>query len=277
MPDKNLEIDNSIFEKYLKILNVPVVKPDIDTLKQLINSHLTLIPFENISKIYYNKKFGLNYIPSFEQYIEGIEKYHFGGTCYSNNYYFYLLLDHLGYKIKLCGADMSKPDVHVVSVVTIDDREYIVDVGYAAPFFEPMPQDLTTESEIIFGDDKFLLLPKDVNGYSQIKHYRNSSLIHGYAVNPRARTISEFESVIKYSYNEKSTFMNSVMLVKYGKNSSKVIHNFSSIEFQNNSYQKRKLQNKDELAMEIENIFGIPEEVSQESLSFLSKYFDAWN
>ncbi len=71
MPDKNLEIDNSIFEKYLKILNVPVVKPDKDTLKQLSNSHLTLIPFENISKIYYNKKFGLNYIPSVEQYITG--------------------------------------------------------------------------------------------------------------------------------------------------------------------------------------------------------------
>ncbi len=102
-------------------------------------------------------------------------------------------------------------------------------------------------------------------------------MIHGCAVNPHARTLSEFESVIKDSYNEKSTFMNSVMLVKYGKNSSKVIHNFSSIEFQYNSYQKRKLQDKDELAMEIENIFGIPVEITKESLSYLSEYFDVWN
>ena len=270
-------MDNSLYKKYLDILNVHVDKPDKFTLKELITSHLSKIPFENISKVYYNKKFGLNYIPAFENYIKGIVEYHFGGTCYTNNYYFARLLDYLGYNVRLCGADMSKPDVHVVSIVTIEDREYIVDVGYAAPFLEAMPRDLAVDYEINFGEDRYVLLPKDVNGYSQLQHYKNGSLVHGYAVNPKARDISEFESVISASYSEKSSFMNSIMLVKYGNKSSNLIRNFSSIEFQNNSYKKIKLRDRDELAEEIKNIFGIPEEITQKSLSYLSKYFDEWN
>ncbi len=270
-------MDNTLYRKYLDILNVHVDKPDIYTLKELITSHLSKIPFENISKVYYNKKYDMDSIPSFEKYIEGIGDYHFGGTCYTNNYYFSRLLDYVGYNVRLCGADMNKPDVHIVSIVTIDDREYIVDVGYAAPFFEPMPRDLTKEFEINFGEDRYVLLPREANGYSQLQHYKNGSLVHGYAVNPKARDIAEFESVIKASYNEKSSFMNSIMLVKYGMDSSHLIRNFSSIEFQNNSYKKRNLKDSDELANEIKNIFGIPEEMSQVSLSYLSKYFDEWN
>ncbi len=276
MTNNTGKFDDSLFKKYLEIIKEPAGQPDKEMLKALIAGHLAYIPFENISKLYYNKKHGNNSIPAFEKYIQDISEYQFGGTCYANNYYFSRLLDYLGYNVKLCGADKTKPDVHVVSIVTIDNLEYIVDAGYAAPFFEPMPRYLTTDYEINFGEDKYVLLPKDANGYSQLQHYKNGSLVHGYAVNPKARDISEFEPVIKASYSEKSSFMNSIMLVKYGKNCSNVIRNFSSIEFQNNSYKKKKLQDKDALAGEIENIFGIPEKVSREVLEYLSIYFDSW-
>ena len=74
-------------------------------------------------------------MPGLDQFLADIENYHFGGTCYTNNYFLKLLLSYLGYDVKLCGADMNRPDVHVVNIVRIEGREFIVDVEYAAPCY----------------------------------------------------------------------------------------------------------------------------------------------
>ncbi len=272
--------ETSLFREYLKILNVQVKKPGMVTLKEIISSHLRHIPFENISKLYYKKIWRLNYIPTFGQYIEGIRKYNFGGTCYSNNFYFNQLLKYLGYKVILCGADMSSPDVHIVSIVTLEDQEYIVDVGNAALFFEPLPRGLSTEFQINFGNDKYILLPKDENGFSKMKLYRNGTLKHGYTVKPYSRTISEFDQVIKSSFDLTATFMNAVLLVLFGiegNRSSIVIHNFSVTEFMGGNFEKRMLANKNELIKEIENKFRIPKKIVEESLSQISDFKDAWD
>ena len=274
---QSVDLDSSLLNEYLQILNVSIRKPDVDALRELISSHLEHIPFENISKIYYKKKFKLCYIPSFELYIDGIRKYNFGGTCYSNNFYFNQLLEYLGYDVVLCGADMKEPDVHLVSIVSIENQEFIVDVGYAAPFLGPLPRGLSTEYYINFGNDKYILLPKDNNGFSQLKFYRNSVLKHSYTVKPYPRIISEFNPIIKASFNKTATFMNSILLVLFRRNYYKVIHNFSFIEFKNNDYNKRMISDKKELAQVIENEFGIPAEIVAETISQVTNYNDAWN
>lgn len=45
----------SLFKDYLRILNVSIKKPDKEFLREIIYNHLKLIPFENISKLYYMK------------------------------------------------------------------------------------------------------------------------------------------------------------------------------------------------------------------------------
>ena len=136
---------NFLYDKYLKLLGVDLSEAGFKLLKKIVKTHLIKVPFENISKLLYKKQ-GMNYIPDLELYLDGIDKYNFGGTCYSNNYYLYLLLQYLGYNVKLCGADMKNPDVHLISIVTIDEKEFIVDGGYAAPFFDPLPRDLAYRS-----------------------------------------------------------------------------------------------------------------------------------
>jgi len=37
---------------------------------------------------------------------------------------------------------MAKLDVHIVNVVKIGNREYLVDAGYAAPFAAPVPLEM---------------------------------------------------------------------------------------------------------------------------------------
>src|SRR3972149_2878377 len=140
----------TLFNKYLALLEIDASSLSLELLRKIVKAHLIKVPFENISKLYYKQQ-GMNYIPNFLQYLDGIEKYNFGGTCYANNYYLYLLLEHLGFDIKLCGADMKNPDVHLISIVKIDEHEYIVDGGYAAPFLKPLSRDFPGDYIISIG------------------------------------------------------------------------------------------------------------------------------
>jgi arylamine N-acetyltransferase len=113
-----LNYEPQLFIRYLNLLGVPKREPSIDALKEIVRAQLFKVPFENISKLYYLKHRGLHHLIEFKDYLNGIEHYRFGGTCYSNNYYMNQLLTYLGYDVKLCGADMKNPDVHIVNIVS---------------------------------------------------------------------------------------------------------------------------------------------------------------
>ena len=267
----------SVYHRYLDALRISKSKPGLAALTEIIKAHLMHVPFENISKIYYLKNFDIKSIPDFELYVDGIIKYNFGGTCYSNNYYLNKLLNFLGYHVRLCGADMANPDVHVVNIVEINHREYLVDVGYAAPFYYPIPLDLPKNYELIFGRDKYILKPKDKRNYSELQLIRNAKNKHGYIVKPHPRSIKEFETAIEDSMKSTATFLNAVLLVKYVENSSVVIYNFSVIEIEDSNVNKVLLKDKDELVDQINFKFGISTDIVKESLSFIKNFNDAWN
>jgi arylamine N-acetyltransferase len=124
-------LPEEVVDRYLAILGVARREPSLEALRELVAAHLTRIPFENISKLYYRKRLGLVNLPAIRLYLDGIDKYHFGGTCYANNYHFNLLLRSLGYEAKLCAADMKTPQVHALNLIMIEGREYLADTGYA--------------------------------------------------------------------------------------------------------------------------------------------------
>jgi len=110
-------MDPNLLRQYLSLLGVSRRPPSFHALRELVAAHVTRIPFENISKLHYHRHLGLHELPPLPLYLEGIERYHFGGTCYPNNFYLYSLLASLDYEVKLCGADMTNPDVHIVIMV----------------------------------------------------------------------------------------------------------------------------------------------------------------
>ena len=271
-----MKYNNSLYEKYLEILKISKRNPSIGALTQIVKAHLTTIPFENISKIYYKSIYGLTTIPDFDLYIEGISKHNFGGTCYSNNYYLNQLLNFLGYDVRLCGADMTNPDVHIVNIVSIDNGDYLVDVGYAAPFLKPIPLDLKEEYKIAWGSDEYIILPKTEIGYSELKMFRNGKIMHGYIAKPYPRSISEFKNVIKESFRESASFLNAILLVRFKPKSSIMIHNFSSVEANNLISKNIKLKSKEELIDNIYMHFAIPKDIVKESLNHIRNFEDAW-
>ena len=215
-------------------------------------------------------------LPDAEMYLDGIERGHFGGTCYANNYHLYRLLGALGYEVKLCGADMTNPDVHMVMMVRVDGREYLVDVGYGAPFHEPMPQDLKTDYEMRLGRERFVLEPQDSNGRSRMVMYRDGVLKHGYVVNPQARGIEHFEETIRKSLDPEALFMNAILMVRQWPGRSVVIHNTTLMELQGTEFKSRELGSREELVSEIEKQFEMPGDVVREAVGELKELRDAW-
>ncbi|HTT20074.1 MAG TPA: arylamine N-acetyltransferase [Candidatus Sulfotelmatobacter sp.] len=262
--------------RYLDALGVSRPPASLRGLKQLVLAQLTRVPFENISKLYYKKQYGFADMPSLARYLEGIEKYHFGGTCYANNFHFYRLLVSLGFEAKLCAADMATPDVHAVIMVTVDGREYLVDAGYAAPFLEPLPRDLRTDQVVALGGDRYVLRPQDEAGRSRLELYRNDVLKHGYVAKPAPRKIGDFRQVIADSFRPEATFLNSILVTRFFPGCSIVVHNLSLIQSQGEYCEIRSLRKTDEMVAAIQEHIGIPGEIVVGAVADLTEMQDAW-
>jgi len=266
-----------IFKRYLSILGVEPEEPSLDHLRRLVRAQLIRVPFENISKLYLKKTQNASFIPSLEGHLDGIERFNLGGTCYANNPYFAELLHHCGYDVDLCGADMTRPDVHVVSMVRLEGREYLVDVGYGAPFYEPMVRDLERKHEVVFGDNLFVLHPQDGQGRSRIDHVRDGKLIHGYLAKPQPRGIEHFARVIRESYSYAATFMNVVVVERFFPGRSVRIHNFTLTESTPDDATTTRLADKEELVEAIEHHCGFPADIVREAIASIALEADIYS
>lgn len=269
-------LPQDVIAQYLAVLGVARMHPSLGTLRDLVAAHLTRIPFENISKLYYHKCLGLVDLPDIRLYLEGVEKHHFGGTCYSNNYHFHLLLRSLGYEAKLCAADMNTPAVHAVNMITIDGREYLADTGYAAPLLDPIPRDLETDYAIRLGRDRYVLKPQDANGCSRLELYRDGAFCHGYLAKPAAKKIEDFSNVIARSFSANATFLNSILLARFYPGRSVVIHNLTLIESDKDRSKLHALASRDDLIAAIGQHFAMPQDIVREAVKGLGVLQDAW-
>ncbi len=268
-------LDQDVLARYLGLLRVPKRQPSFDALRELVTAQMLRVPFENVSKLYYRKHLGLYDIPDIQTYLDGIERFHFGGTCYSNNYYLYSLVANLGYAAKLCGADMSNPDAHLAIMVMVDGHEYLIDVGYAAPFLTPLPRDLAEDYTIALGRDRYVLKPQDANGCSRLELYRDGNLKHGYLAKPTPKQIEDFS--VGDSFRADTTFMNALLLVRFYPDRSLAIHNLTVIESQGTTSKSHSLNSRDELGQVVEEHFGIPQGIVMEAVNELRQLNDAWN
>jgi arylamine N-acetyltransferase len=264
----------ALVERYLGMLGLVRSESSLSALRELIATHLYRVPFENISKLYYHRRRNLNTLPDIKLYLEGMERYHFGGTCYANNSHFCDLLASLGYDARLCGADMSAPDVHAAILVRLEGREYLVDVGYGAPFWEPMPRDLTTDFEIQFGREHYVLKPQDADGSSRMEQYNDGVLRHSYRAKPAARTIADLASVIADSFRPDATFLNAVVAARFSPAHSIAIRNLKLTETRDGKPMEHMLKNREELVAAIATHFSIPPEITREALDGLGGFKD---
>jgi len=250
------------FERYLNILGVADARVDLDALRRLVRSQLTRVPFENVSKLHLARSRDLRGVPELDLYLDGIENCRFGGTCYSNNHHLASLLRYVGFDASYCGADMvSGPDVHAVVIVRLENREYLVDVGYGAPFYEPMPRDRDEPLTIRLGRDRYVLQPRDGRGRSQMEHHREGRQIHGYLAKPTPRDLAFFQNVVLDSYRPTANFMTRLRISRFLDDGNVDLLNDQLVQARDDTYSVESIADRAALVDAVVEHFGMPRNI----------------
>lgn len=141
-------------------------EPNLKNLTLLQKEHVKAIPFENI---YVLKKLPITLTK--EWIYEKVIVKKRGGFCFELNYLFYLLLEDLGYEVKFLGGRVFHPvsgepghnNEHVLSLVSLDGKSYIVDVAFGGKCAcEPLPLVYDEELQDPNGIFRYLLIDEHV-------------------------------------------------------------------------------------------------------------------
>lgn len=128
--------------KYLERIGIASenARPDLNGLRLLQRSHLLSVPFENLD-IHWRRPIVLDT----EKFVEKILNLRRGGFCYELNGSFNELLRAIGFRTRLVSARVGNgqggfgPEFdHLAIIVTIDDKEYLADVGFGDFAAEPL-------------------------------------------------------------------------------------------------------------------------------------------
>ena len=215
--------------RYLALLGLDPEPPSVPALTRLVTAHLARFPFENVSKLVRAARGLPPGLPNIDEFLQGAARDGTGGTCYLQASCLNTLLRDLGYAATLAGADMDQPDVHLVNIVTLAGRPWLVDVGYGAPFFAPMPLDATEPVTVNLGRESYSLHPAAPGtGHSRLDHLRDGAIVHGYTVKRAPRRLEEFAAVVADSFRPESSFVNRLRIVRHTPERSVSLRDFSA-------------------------------------------------
>jgi len=138
---------NNWVDGYLEVIGGQAEAPSNDVLARLMRQQLTTIRFENITSILRRNAHRNEPVPAPDPdaMLDAWRRRAGGGVCYELSAMFERLLRALGYRSRLVLGQISIPGGHQAIVVTLDDGEFLVDVGSGSPLFEPIPLDRVTE------------------------------------------------------------------------------------------------------------------------------------
>jgi N-hydroxyarylamine O-acetyltransferase len=158
-------------QEYLRRIGVENanIEANPENLKFLQRQHLLNIPFENLD-IHWTRPIVLENKAFYEK-IVGEKR---GGFCYELNGLFYELLEEIGFQSKRISAKVSNGRGefgaeydHLAIITKIDDKEYLVDVGFGDFTAEPLEFVLETEQQDRNG--VFLIRKYDENYFEVVK------------------------------------------------------------------------------------------------------------
>ena len=169
-------------------------EPNLETLKTLTLHYMLNVPYENLDFVY-KRDFSVNLFKIYEKIVEQNR----GGICYESNTLFTFLLQTLGFNVGMLlakvddlsyiGADYP----HLCLLVTLDDVDYLVDVGNGQNIREPFP--INDQAYISCSEDKEYKINYENSEYIlQVKHKRRGWLPR-YRFKKELKSIADFENV----------------------------------------------------------------------------------
>ncbi|MBZ5620369.1 MAG: arylamine N-acetyltransferase [Acidobacteriia bacterium] len=229
-----------------------------------MSRHLCRVPFENVSKLLLFGREGAGRPTTVSEFLDGIEHYDLGGTCYTSNPFLAELLAALGYDTDLLGADMSAPNVHTVIRVRMGGVNYHVDVGFAAPFREPMRFDEPAH-EIADGDERFV-----VENYS-VTVFSGRERLYGYVAHDPPRSLESFSPIILDSYSPGQTFMSCLRITRFFEDHTAEIRNTTLIQSKGGESRQTTLNSLAELESAVAHDLAMPRCPIEQAVAVLER------
>ena len=182
------------------------ISPTVEVLSTLQQQHLLHVPFENLD-IHNNIKIDLNNL--FDKIVTRKR----GGFCYELNGLFYQLLKEIGFTVIMISArvydgkkDFSPEFDHMALIVTINNEDYLVDVGFGE--FSLHPLKITMDEETNDPRGIFKIHTFDEHYTAVKKKNAEQQFIPEYIFSMKERQMEEFYDRCNYHQtNSASHFM----------------------------------------------------------------------
>jgi arylamine N-acetyltransferase len=197
----------------LQILGLQPEKPSQDFLARLLKHHQRHVPYENVSKLVRGQS-GNFALPGFEEYVQGIQGFDCGGTCFTQNVHFQHLLGYLGFESTLLGKPVDGVLNHPNLRVRLDGKNYFVDLGIMSSFvgpFELDPQQVITQQ---IGDQTYKLTPAADRKSGKLEIFRKGSLIREIHTSEPAPTTAQISDGLSRTFGKEELFMKNLVVHK---------------------------------------------------------------
>ncbi len=253
------------WDRYLDKLKLIPESPSLPFLCQIQLNHLKYIPFENLD-IHHGKRKVLN----IEKIYNKIIPSHRGGYCFELNGLLFNLLSSLGFDCSLVSARFynkdgtySSPMDHMMIVVALSERRYLVDAGQI--------DGPTIPKEILPGQvtmDRSWFYRFDINPDGEYFLMRSRDQAHFetyYKTNLKPHRLIEFLDINdKHQDDPESYFRKNKIISRIDENGGRVILRQDKIKiYRYGKKEERPIMNDDEFQVLLEEHFGIlPHELS---------------
>lgn len=244
-------------KKYLERINY--VNPITDTfevLSKLQVMHLMNVPFENLD-IHHNMKIDLTNL--FNKIVTRKR----GGFCYELNTLFYNLLIEVGFAVKMVsarvyvGEENYSPEFdHMTLIVRIKADNYLVDVGFGEFSFYPIKIELNKD----ISDPRGIFRIEAFNENYKVVKKRNADgkFIPEYIFSEKERQVEEFYDMCNYHQTSHESHFMQKRICSLPTISGRITLTGDMLKItENGDVRQRKLNNEQEIRLELWNYFGI--------------------
>jgi len=239
-------------------LNVGEIGPSEDLLREIHKKHLLTVPFENLD-IMNGRKLSMNAEDVYQKIV--LQKR--GGICFETNTLMYSILQMIGFNVKKVSAcfwnvEQSKwnPDFsHLALIVSIDESDYLFDVGIGGGFLEPLRlkdgysySDANGSYQVVKAEDNEFLL----------RHFEDSEWKDFLKINTFERNQNEFSEQCAFFQTSKETVFTQKRIVSKTTLNGKVTLTDKVLKVtENSNVSITEIISEEEWKEVLQNTFGI--------------------
>lgn len=227
-----------------------------NVLYKLQKKHLLNVAFENLD-IHYGRKINLSLTDIYQKIV--IQKR--GGFCYELNGLFHNLLKEIGFNAKLISARVHTKDAeyspeydHLAIIVNLENKEFLVDVGFGKFSLEPLKLEMNQMISDSLGNFQFDKYNKD---YYRINEIKNGNLFPQYIFKSQERELSEFTKRCKFHQTSENSHFTKKKLISIATMDGRITLNNSQLKITRFGIEEQINFDENNFEAKLKHYFGI--------------------